>query len=85
VVHKVSTISTTCFGIYIGHCQVVFNLSSNYTRVCVVYSRGWAELSFKIVGSMKFTLLIGLLLSYINILFLTVQEQIMFINKGTLH
>jgi len=39
VVHKVTTVSTTRFGLYIGHRQVVFNLSSNYT-VCVVYSGG---------------------------------------------
>jgi hypothetical protein len=37
MVHKVSTMSTTCFGLYIGHGQVQFNLSSNFT-ICVVYS-----------------------------------------------
>jgi len=30
VVHKVSTVSTTCFGLYIGHCQVVFSVSSMF-------------------------------------------------------
>jgi hypothetical protein len=46
---------------------------------------GGTRSRFTIEGSMKVTLLLGLLLSYINILFLSVPEQIMFINNGMLH
>jgi hypothetical protein len=42
MVHRVSTVSATCFGLYIGHRQVVFNLSSNYT-ICVVYFGGGGQ------------------------------------------
>jgi len=48
VVYEVSTVSTTCFGLYIGHRQVVFSLSSNY-KISVVYSGGGARSRFTIV------------------------------------
>jgi len=53
MVHRVPTVSTTCLGLYIGHRQVVFNLSCNYT-ICVVFCGGGRDkTSFTKVGGMK--------------------------------
>jgi len=57
VVHGVPTISTTCFGLYIGHYQVNIQSIKRLYNLYSLFWEGGMKSRFTIVGSMKISTL----------------------------
>jgi hypothetical protein len=50
VVHGVFVLSTTCFGLYIGHHQVIIKLIKRFYNLYGVFGGGGDEISFYNIG-----------------------------------